>query len=198
MIRKLTLCGLVALALALGACAKRGAEPASDTTASSSTADSSSADASASQSSGPGETVMLVSPIPIAGSAEVRDAVRDECRLSEKLERFITQFSAERNIDIQPTDAASAAGRVLTVRITDVYAPGGGAFSGGKAVTVSGELSEGGNEIGSFRARRISGGGAFAVFKGTCDILGRDVETLGSDISGFLADPQPNARMGNI
>jgi hypothetical protein len=148
----------------------------------------------------PDQHVTLVTPIPFADSAEVRDAVRQECQLQEKLAQFIEQFSADRNIKVatrqQPANGID--GKVLEVAITGVYAPGGGAFSGGKSVTVEGELTEDGRSLGSFKARRISSGGAFAMFKGTCDIVGRDVETLGDDIAGFLEKPSSGARMGNI
>ncbi|WP_067561476.1 hypothetical protein [Halofilum ochraceum] len=187
MLRKLSLFGLLSLALVLGACAKnRGAEPEAE--AEMSTADY------------PSQQVTLKTPIEFADSAEVRDAVLDECRLQDKLQQFITEFSAARNIEIVPSNGPvnGTSGKVLDVRITDIYAPGGGAFSGGKAVTIEADLTENGASLGSLRARRISGGGAFAVFKGTCDILGRDVRTLGEDISKFLTDPSENARMGNL
>ncbi len=187
--RKLTLCGLLVLtlALALGACSKkRGADPA--------------AEVEKSTEDYPSQQITLKTPIEFASRVEVRDAVLEECRLQEKLQQFITEFSAARNITIEPSNGPvdGTSGKVLVVEITDVYAPGGGAFSGGKAVTIEGELTEGGASLGTLRARRISGGGAFAAFKGTCDILGRDVQTLGDDISRFLTDPGENVRMGNL
>jgi hypothetical protein len=187
--RKLTLFGLILLtfALVLGACSKkRGADPAAET--------------EMSPEDYPAQQVTLKTPIEFASRGEVRDAVLDECRLQEKLQQFITEFSATRNITIEPSNGPvdGASGKVLVVEITDVYAPGGGAYSGGKAVTIEGELTENGASLGSLRARRISGGGAFAVFKGTCDILGRDVRTLGDDVSQFLVDPGENVRMGNL
>lgn len=180
----------VMLALGLGACAKRGAEPAADTTG-----EQTSGDVAAS-----GETVTLRTPIPFAASAEVRQAVRDECQLQEKLAGFIQQFAAEQDIAVNTSSEPTSAidGRVLSVAITNVYAPAGGAYSGGKAVTIEAELTENGRAIGDLTARRISGGGAFAVFKGTCDILGRDVETLGADTARFLQSPGPDMRMGNL
>ncbi len=184
--RKILSTSLLAVAaLLLAACAGKSPEP--DTGASSDV-------------SNPSKRVTLITPIPFAESAEVREDIRDECRLQEKLAGFIKQFSAEENIQVRMSSgpAASVDGQVLQVSITDVYAPGGGAFSGGKSVTVKGALTENGQSLGSFKARRISGGGPFAVFKGTCDIVGRDVETLGSDIAGFLANPTDGARMGNI
>jgi hypothetical protein len=187
--RKLTLFGLILLtfALVLGACSKkRGADPAAET--------------EMSPGDYPAQQVTLKTPIEFASRGEIRDAVIDECRLQDKLQQFITEFSATRNITIEPSNGPvdGASGKVLVVEITEVYAPGGGAFSGGKAVTIEGELTENGAALGSLRARRISGGGAFAVFKGTCDILGRDVRTLGDDVSQFLVNPGENVRMGNL
>lgn len=193
MTRRITLLAVLALALALGACAKRGAEPEADATAET----DATTESESTQASYPSQQVTLRTPIAFASSADVRDAVRDECRLQDKLVRFIKRFSAERNITVEES-GSPAGGKVLTVAITDVYAPGGGAFSGGKAVTIEAELTENGQALGDLRARRISGGGAFAAFKGTCDILGRDVETLGRDVSRFLTDPQPGTRMGNL
>ncbi len=184
--RKIVSTSLLAVAaLLLAACAGKSPEPESDASG---------------EVTNPTKRVTLITPIPFAESAEVRQGIRDECRLQEKLAGFIQQFSAEENIKVETSSgpAASVAGQVLEVRITGVYAPGGGAFSGGKSVTVKGELTENGQALGDFKARRISSGGAFAIFKGTCDIVGRDVETLGSDIAGFLADPSDGARMGNI
>jgi len=184
--RKILSTSLLAVAaLLLAACAGKSPEPESG---------------ASSDVSNPSQRVTLITPIPFAESAEVRESIREECRLQEKLAGFIKQFSAEKNIKVGTSSgpAASVDGKVLEVRITSVYAPGGGAFSGGKSVTVKGKLTENGQGLGDFKARRISGGGAFAMFKGTCDIVGRDVETLGSDIAGFLADPTNGARMGNL
>jgi len=175
---------LAALAMALTGCAQRG--PGGT--------------AAVAKPDHPSKTVTLKTPVVYADSAHVRQAVRRECRLPQKLERFIKHYAAERNIQVdtsrEPADQIQ--GQVLDVRITRVYAPGGGAFSGGKSVTIAGDLTENGKTLGDFKARRISGGGAFAAFKGTCDIAGRDVETLGKDVSTFLATPTEGARMGNM
>lgn len=174
---------LVAAALALGACKKNEPAPA-DTV----------------DLSNPAKVVTLVSPIPFAEDARVREAIRAECNLQQKLERFIKQFSAQQNIAVNASNkpADQIAGKVLEVEIVSAFGPGGGAFSGGKSVTIEARLTEGGQVLGTLEARRISGGGAFAVFKGTCDILGRDVETLGEDVATFLVSPYEGARMGNL
>jgi hypothetical protein len=64
-------------------------------------------------------------------------------------------------------------------------------------MSVKGELFDKGKQIGSFRATRFSGGGAFGGFKGTCAIIGRCSKTLGSDIAGWLGAPTQNAQLGD-
>jgi len=176
---------VLALTLVLGACAHHGSK---------------SEPAAPAKLDNPAQEVTLRTPIQFADSANVRDAVRSECRLQGKLAKFIKQFGAEQNIKVGTSSdpASQIGGKVLDVRITRVHAPGGGAYSGAKGVTIAGELTENGNQLGSFKARRISGGGAFAAFKGTCNILGRDVEALGQDVAKFMASPVEGARMGNL
>ena len=62
---------------------------------------------------------------------------------------------------------------------------------------MKGELYDRGKQIGSFRAKRFSGGGAFGAFKGTCAIIGRCTKTLGQDIATWLAAPTQNAELGD-
>jgi len=150
--------------------------------------------------SSPSKTVTLVTPIHFAKDSGVRPAIKAECKLPEKLERFIRQSSAKQNILVKTSDgpANQIQGQVLSIEITQAFGPGGGAYSGAKSVTIGGKLTDGDKVLGTLTARRISGGGAFASFKGTCDILGRDVETLGSDVATFLISPSKGARLGNI
>jgi hypothetical protein len=150
--------------------------------------------------SDPSRVVTLVSPIEFAEDSRVRDAIRAECRLPQKLERFIKQFSAEQNIAVNSSNkpADQIQGEVLVVEIVSAFGPGGGAYSGGKSVTIEAKLTDGDQALGDLEARRVSGGGAFAAFKGTCDILGRNVRTLGSDVATFLVSPHEGARMGNL
>ncbi|HEY7863336.1 MAG TPA: hypothetical protein VIE39_06745, partial [Thermoanaerobaculia bacterium] len=68
---------------------------------------------------------------------------------------------------------------------------------GAKWMTVNGTLYDRGKQIGSFRAKRFSSGGAFGAFKGSCAIIGRCAKAIGQDIAGWLAAPTPNALLGN-
>jgi len=130
--------------------------------------------------------------IPFAKSAEVRQAVRDSCKLETKVPGFIAQFGS----DVVLVDQLGG-GRVLELAITQVHAPGGGGFSGPKWMTVTGTLREGGRAVGSFRAKRFTTGGVFAGFKGTCAIIGRTTKVIGSDIAAWLENPGMDSKLGD-
>jgi hypothetical protein len=86
---------------------------------------------------------------------------------------------------------------VLELTISQVHAPGGGAFSGAKSMTVKGVLRDNGKEIGSFTATRYSGGGVFGGYKGTCAIVGRCAKAIGKDIAQWLEDPKKGSELGD-
>lgn len=94
-------------------------------------------------------------------------------------------------------DSANAKGKLLSVKITGLVGPGGGAWSGAKQVTIDGVLTENGKTLGTFKGMRVSGGGTFGAYKGTCSILGRCVKALGKDVAGWLKAPTMNARLGD-
>jgi hypothetical protein len=130
--------------------------------------------------------------IPYAKGVEVRQAVRDQCRLETKVPGFVAEYGS----DVVLVDQLGG-GRVLELAITQVHAPGGGAFSGSKWMTVTGTLREGGRVTGTFRAKRYTTGGAFAAFKGTCSIIGRTTKAIGRDIAAWLENPGMDSKLGD-
>lgn len=148
----------------------------------------------------PSQEITLVSPVLFADEAVVREAIRDECQLPEKMEQFIVEGAAAQNILVEAGTGSpgSIPGRVLVVEIVDVHGPAGGGYSGAKWTTIEAELFDNGTRSGSLRARRLTTGGAFGGFKGTCSFLGRTVRTLGSDVAGFLQNPSDNAVLGDL
>lgn len=114
-------------------------------------------------------------------NAGVTDAVKKECALDTKVPQYVKS-------------AAGSSGKgTLEMRITNVLAPGGGAWSGPKAVTVAGTLRDGGKVVGTFTARRQTTRGGY----GTCQMLQRDAEAIGKDIAGWLKSPSMDARLGD-
>ena len=142
------------------------------------------------------ETVKIRRSIPYAANAAVPPAVRDQCALETKVPEFI-QEAAGGSVELVDGAPNRLRGRVLELEITEVHAPGGGAFSGPKWMTVKGDLYDRGKAIGSFRAKRLSTGGAFGGFKGTCAIIGRCSKAIGQDIAGWLGSPSANALLGD-
>lgn len=139
-------------------------------------------------------TVKVPQTIGFSDDADVRPKVKDECQVQTKVPKFLKDFSSD--VELVEGDPGGA-GRVLSMRITEVHAPGGGAFSGPKWVTVKGELHEDGRVIGNFTARRGSGGGVFGGYKGTCAIVGRCAKTIGKDIAAWLESPGKDSRLGD-
>jgi len=137
--------------------------------------------------------VKVQNPVPYASQAEVRQQVRVECLLGEKLASYINQFAD----DVELVEGApGGSGRVLHMEITDVFAPGGGAFSGPKWMQVKGTLKQDGKLLGSFRAKRVSSG-AFTGFSGTCGILAKCTRAVAEDISNWLANPGKGSLLGD-
>ncbi len=144
-------------------------------------------------------------PITIPAEAKYSDDapvspnVRGECQLEKELADWIKTFAEKLSVPVTVAAGGDAkpTGRVLDVKITNVIGAGGGAWSGAKSVQVKGELRDGDKVIATFGGSRMSGGGAFAGFKGTCSIMGRCVKALGKDIAEWMKNPKPNARLGD-
>jgi hypothetical protein len=129
--------------------------------------------------------------VPYAQGVEVPDAVKNECQLGEKVSEFLLHDASVKVSD-NPNE-----GRYLDMSITEVFAQGGGAWSGPKWMTVTGTLMENGKKVASFRAKRFSTGGAFGGFKGTCAIIGRCTKTIAEDIAKWLKNPVDGAQLGD-
>ena len=144
------------------------------------------------------ETFTVPAEVGFADHVIVSEAVLNECTLQTRLPTFI-EDGAGRNVEIVITDEPldDVTGKVLRLEYINILGAGGGAWSGPKSVTVSGELWENGEVIGSFVASRYSTGGAFGGFKGTCSILGRCIRALGTDIARWLRSPTMDARLGD-
>ncbi len=154
---------------------------------------------SASSDSGSGKPIYISNNIPYKKGTFVPAAVRTECALGIKLADSIDDYGDTYDKNIVPTNnlKAKKKGRVLKMEIIDLLGRAGGAYSGYKYVTVKGTLKENGKVIGTFRAKRYSGGGFWGGFKGTCAILGRCTNAIAKDIVLWLENPVKGARLGD-
>jgi hypothetical protein len=138
------------------------------------------------------QPVKSASSIGFAASAGVPPAVRDECQLQTQVPAAVRSAYPELELTSGAPDRKK--GRVLELEIIEIHAPGGGAFSGPKWMTVSGQLYESGKLIGSVRAKRVTSG---AAFQGTCPQMGRVARAVGGDIAAWLRAPSLNAEIGD-
>jgi hypothetical protein len=120
------------------------------------------------------------------------DAVREECRLQTNLPEYVRDASRDR-IDIVDGKRPRR-GIVLELRITDVRAPGGGPFSGPRAMAVEAELWDRGRLVATAKARRRT---SARPFGGNCAQLNRIARAVGRDIAVWLEDPRRDVRLGD-
>ncbi|MCK5871216.1 MAG: hypothetical protein KAG26_00195 [Methylococcales bacterium] len=137
---------------------------------------------------------LVIKTIVFSQPDAIRTAIKNECVLPEKLASFIKKYLNDQYTVVEN----SVNSDVLEVQITQVHGLGGSVWSGPKWVQVKGELKRGGKVIADFKAKRITGGGAFGYMKGTCSILGRCIHTLGKDIATWLKSPTKKALLGNL
>ncbi len=151
------------------------------------------------QPENPTASVRIERITPYSDDAKVANDIRNECDNQRKLSHFIQVYGAEHNIAIERVNdlVTDAEGKVLEVAITDAISRGNAFIGHRKYTDIEGTLYEDGAEQASFTATRVSGGGAFGGFKGSCSVLGRTVEVLGKDVALWLKDPADGAHLGD-
>jgi hypothetical protein len=138
--------------------------------------------------------------VPFADNSGVRDEVKSECQLQTRLPNYIVDF-AKGNPPVQLQDELGDSGastRQLHIVIEGVNEGGNWFVGRHKGVTVSGELKEGDQIVGSFRAARNTSGGFAGGYKGACSFVSRCAKALGKDIAGWLRNPTMNAGLGDL
>lgn len=146
------------------------------------------------------DPVTMQAVIPYAADAKVAQNIRTECtKLGSQLAEFTQEFGKKNGVAVQLTESLNTEqkGRVLQLEITDAVSMGNAFMGHHKFTTAQGTLFESGKKIASFEARRISMGGAFANYKGSCSVLGRTVKAMGKDIAEWLKAPNDNALLGD-
>lgn len=141
-----------------------------------------------------GGTLTVPKKITFQKGASIPDAVRKECGLEEKAAEAVRNDMTGRFDKVVSADSVSAktTGKALEMHITGVLAPGGGAWSGPKTVTIKGTLWENGKALGNFTATRGTTRG-----HGTCGMLERDAKAIAGDIGNWMLAPGKDALLGD-
>ncbi len=147
-----------------------------------------------------GTGILVIDKIDFAKDiVALKRVVRDECRLPEKLTKYIDKYAGKHytqvlaNIDLATVPADT---EVLRVEIVEVIGDSEDAWSGRGFVAITGALQKNGKIFGDFKAKRIYEAGIFG-YKGICSIMGRCVKTLGKDVGEWLKDPAKNDVLGD-
>lgn len=141
------------------------------------------------------QVLQVQSPVPYAADNDIADNIKSECTLDKQLAEFVKQYAGNVELTSGPVDTSK--GRALQLEIVDAVSMGNAWMGHQKFTKVKGTLYENGKKVASFKGRRNSMGGAFAGYKGSCSVLGRTVDALGSDIAEWLKAPKDGANIGD-
>jgi hypothetical protein len=136
-------------------------------------------------------------PIVISDAAPYENAgmiaanvVRECVDLGRQFSDATQKSAAEQGLKIVKNGSVDPAkgDQVLVLKILSAISAGHAWAFGGhrKSVSVKAELYKDGKLLDSYTTTRNSMGGALAGFKGSCDVLERTVNTLGSDIAKWV------------
>jgi hypothetical protein len=143
-----------------------------------------------------GESIKLRRSLGYAEGAFVRPEIQSECKLAERLPASVQAYARKNGIEIELVDVLPSSGRVLELEISDAIEMGNAWTGRQKGLVIQGRLLENGAPLGNFRGRRMTSGGLFGGYKGTCSFLGRCAKTLGRDVADWLKAPAENSNIG--
>ena len=139
------------------------------------------------------DDISLSTSTPFGKDSGASDKVKNECGLDTRLPRYIEKYA--KSIELVSGSMDEVEGKVLHLEFANVYAPGGGGYSGAKSIVVDGKLTENGELIGSFQVRRAT---IIGMMPGTCSMLKRVVKKLGKDIAPWIKSPTMDAKLGDL
>ncbi len=143
------------------------------------------------------DSITMLRSVGFAEGAFVRPAIKTECKLEDRLPLSIQESARKQGIEVALVDALPSSGRVLEIAISDAIETGNAWTGRQKGLVIQGRLLENGVVVGNFRGRRMTSGGMFGGYKGTCAFFGRCAKTLGRDVADWLKSPGKDASIGS-
>lgn len=144
-----------------------------------------------------GKTIYIKNITPYSANNRIAENIKAECIINEQLAQFIKEFSEAQGVKVEYKNKPSKNDLFLDVQIVDAISQGGAFRGHNKFTSIEGRLVKGNKSYGTFKAARISGGGFWGAYKGSCAVLGRTVKALGKDVAGWLYSPMDGARLGD-
>ncbi len=143
------------------------------------------------------KTIYIKNIIPYARNNRIAENIKVECSINEQLAQFVKEYAQAQGLKVEYKNKPSAKDMFLDLKIVDAVSQGGAFRGHNKFAVIEGRLVKGNKSYGSFKAARISGGGFWGAYKGSCAVLGRTMKALGQDVAGWLYSPIDGARLGN-
>ncbi|MDH3620692.1 MAG: hypothetical protein OER91_07365 [Gammaproteobacteria bacterium] len=142
------------------------------------------------------DTVTAGTMTPFADDSGATESVKNECGFETRLPKYVQSYAKKAGVKVALTSDAldGVEGKVLYMTTTNIFAPGGGGYSGAKSATVEGKLMENGEVIGTFSDHRRA---LMGMMPGTCSMLKRVAKIIGKDIGEWLANPSMDAKLGD-
>ena len=144
-----------------------------------------------------GKTIYIKSLASYAPDSPIAQNIKTECTLDKQVMDFIQQYATKNGQKVEIKNNIAPNEIELKITIMDAVSSGNAFIGHRKYTKISGALIQNNKTLSSFTGSRISGGGAFGGYKGSCSVLGRTVDTLGKDVSSWLSNPIDNARLGD-
>jgi hypothetical protein len=142
------------------------------------------------------ERFLVQVPAVYDSTAPVADSVRRECAIESLIGNHVfMQVSATfpKSLQVQAPGKGDRE-KYLMLTVLAVQGVGGGAWSGGKSITIRADLLQEGKTVSTKVLNRGSRGGAFGGFSGTCQIMERIAGALGRDTAFWLKTLAPGAQ----
>ncbi len=142
-------------------------------------------------------TLYVPEKIKFKEGIHVREAIRNECKLEQRLADDIANTAQLVYTNVVRKRPESGSFDILEAQITEARGPGGGAFSGPKNIEIKGRmLSSSGRVKGSFRGERFSMGGPIKGLMGTCTIFKKISRVMAEDLTDWFRNPKQNYIFG--
>lgn len=147
----------------------------------------------------PATAIRIQSTIPFKSGNRIASNIKSECELGNRLSDALGIFASKKSIGLVKVDKidTGARGKVLYVEITDAVSSGNAFIGHRKFSSAAGTLYNNGKKQAAFTAARISGGGFFGGYMGSCAVLGRTTKVIARDIIKWLENPVDGAHLGD-
>lgn len=113
--------------------------------------------------------------------------IRNQCtNLLGQFSDSTEVYLKKKKWNVERSNNISDSGYYLELKVTNAHSSGNAWTGHNKSVSILANLYQDGELLDTYEGVRNSGGGFGAGFKGSCQVLGRCVNTLGKDVSKWL------------